>query len=504
MKNGVQLIAYADRFGGDLQGLKQVMEKSFSGAFSGVHILPFFTPFDGADAGFDPTDHETVDPRLGSWRDIATLADEFDVMCDVIVNHVSHSSGVFEDVRRHGRRSAFADMFLTFEDVFPGGADEPELAAIYRPRPGLPFTVMTMGGEKRLLWTTFTPGQVDVNIRSEAAQAYLLRILRRAAESGVRCVRLDAVGYVAKRRGTSCFMTPDTFDFIANYTKAAHSLGVEVLVEVHSHVEDQIAIASQVDRVYDFALPPLILSALFTGSPEALRRWIDIRPVNAVTVLDTHDGIGIIDVGPGSADGPPRPGLLSAEEIDALVQGIHANTGGVSLRATGAAASNLDLYQVNSTFYDALGRDDRAMLIARAVQFFLPGVPQVYYVGALAGMNDSALLERTGVGRDVNRHRYTTAEIEQELLRPVVRGLLRLCRLRTELPAFEGDFASGGQGSALVLSWRTSRASHGMDSFARIEADVAARSLRLEWGVDGKTYRVDDLLEEAWPDSLPG
>ena len=79
--------------------------------------------------------------------------------------------------------------------------------------------------------------------------------------------------------------------------------------------------------------------------------------------------------------------------------------------ATGAAANNLDLYQVNCTFYDALGRRDNEYLIARAIQFFAPGIPQVYYVGLLAGVNDMDLLARSRVGRDINRHYYTPAEI---------------------------------------------------------------------------------------------
>ena len=109
------------------------------------------------------------------------------------------------------------------------------------------------------------------------------------------------------------------------------------------------------------------------------------------------------------------PGLVRPMQIDALVEHIHAASGGQSRAATGAAASNLDLYQVNCTFFDAMARDERRYLLARAVQFFLPGIPQVYYVGLLAGHNDMELLDRTGVGRDINRHHYGRAEIEAEL-----------------------------------------------------------------------------------------
>jgi sucrose phosphorylase len=197
-----------------------------------------------------------------------------------------------------------------------------------------------------------------------------------------------------------------------------------------------VRIAKQVDWVYDFALPPLVLHAFFESTARHLKHWIGIRPLNALTVLDTHDGIGVIDV---AADAN-EPGLLPAEGIDRLVRRIHENSGGESLQATGAAASNLDLYQVNCTFYDALARDDVRYLLSRAIQFFLPGIPQVYYVGLLVGTNDMALLARTGVGRDINRHYYTRDEIGQARSRPVVADLVALIRLRNEHPAFQGRF----------------------------------------------------------------
>ena len=162
---------------------------------------------------------------------------------------------------------------------------------------------------------------------------------------------------------------------------------MEMLVEIHSHYQTQIEIAERVDWVYDFALPPLLLHALFEGDTTALRRWLEIRPTNAVTVLDTHDGIGVIDVGRDQND-RSRSGLLSQSDIDRLVEEIHVRSNGASRAATGDAADNLDLYQVNCTYYDALGGDDDRYLTARLVQMLVPGVPQVYYVGALAGGND--------------------------------------------------------------------------------------------------------------------
>ena len=97
MKNQVQLIAYADRLAGDLKQLKALLRGPLESVFGGVHLLPFFVPIDGADAGFDPIDHTRVDPRLGDWGDVRALGEEIEVMADLIVNHISSDSPQFRD-----------------------------------------------------------------------------------------------------------------------------------------------------------------------------------------------------------------------------------------------------------------------------------------------------------------------------------------------------------------------------------------------------------------------
>ena len=145
MPERAELITYADRFGGDLRGLRKVLEGPLAGLFGGVHVLPFFRPFDGADAGFDPEDHTEVDPRLGTWDDVAAIAETHAVMTDVIVNHVSSASPQFTDWLAKGAASEFDGMFLTLAGAFPDGATEQDLLRIYRPRPGLPFTPFSTG-----------------------------------------------------------------------------------------------------------------------------------------------------------------------------------------------------------------------------------------------------------------------------------------------------------------------------------------------------------------------
>ena len=294
MPGRVELIAYADRFGGDLPGLRALLDGPLAGLFGGVHVLPFYRPFDGADAGFDPEDHTEVDERLGSWDNVAALSKDRAVMVDVIVNHVSSASPQFLDWLARGSQSQYDGMFLTLGGAFPDGAREQDLVRLYRPRPGLPFTTYQLAdGSKRLVWTTFTAQQVDLDVRAPATQAYLRLVLDRIAHAGVSHVRLDAVGYAVKTPGSTSFMTPETFAFIDTLTEWCHDRDLEVLVEVHSYYQQQIEIARKVDRVYDFALPPLVLHALTAGDADPLLSWLVARPTNAVTVLDTHDGIGV-------------------------------------------------------------------------------------------------------------------------------------------------------------------------------------------------------------------
>lgn len=476
MRNGVQLIAYADRFGASgVAGVDALVEGLFSGAFTGVHLLPFYTPYDGADAGFDPTDHAEIDPRLGTWGDVAALARRYDVTADVIVNYISSESPEFIDFVEHGDSSRYADLFLDVESVFPGGPTEAAEEAIYRPRRTSPFTAFVIAGTERLLWTTFSDRPVDINVASESGSAYLDQILNQLAAVGIAQIRLDAVGYAVKTRGTSRYMTPETFAFIDDISRRIHERGMEVLVETHGHFETQLAVAARVDRVYDFALPPLVLHTLYTGSTATLRRWLSIAPRNAITVLDTHDGIGTFDVGPEG----DRPGLLAEFEIDALVGRIHRCTNGESVQATGAGASSLDLSRVNSTFFSALDRDHDAYLIARLIQFMSPGIPQVYYAGLLAAANDMELLERTGVGPDINRPFYEIADVERELDRPCVSRLVELCRLRSTHPAFNGKFSLADCPDHLLeMAWT--------DGDERVACAIDLRSMTFDLSATGR------------------
>ena len=438
MKNQVQLITYIDRLGcKTIKELQSLLNDELSGLFGAIHILPFYYPIDGEDAGFDPIDHKLIDPRLGDWTDLRQLSDSVDIMADIIVNHMSAQSSQFQNYLELGSQSPFAALFLDHDTVFPNGASEADLAAIYRPRPSSPFTNFSFDdGSEKLIWTTFTSNQVDIDVTSLQGIQYLDSVLDTFHQAGVSMIRLDAAGYAIKKQGTSCFMIEETFEFIEEFSKKAREKDIAVLVEIHSHYKTQIEIAKRVDYVYDFALPVLVLDTLFNKNSTNLKKWLEISPRNAVTVLDTHDGIGIVDVAPENG----QAGLIEESVLNQIVEQMHSNCDQTSLKATGEAASNLDLYQVNCTYFDALGRDDTAYLMARAIQFFVPGIPQVYYVGLFSGGNDMALLEKTNVGRDINRHYYTKEEIKSEIERPIFKALKTIMLFRNTHNSFNGEF----------------------------------------------------------------
>lgn len=485
---GPQLITYIDRLAGDLNGLTSFLNDQIPNTFDGVHLLPYFTPFDGVDAGFDPTDHTQIDPRLGTWADVKELSNSHVIMSDVIVNHMSKNSPQFQDFLKNGAQSKFASLFLTLSSIYPHGVSEADLAGIYRPRPGFPFTLMTVGSAPRLIWTTFTSEQVDIDLRTEEAWIYLTGVIDTLTNAGVTVLRLDAVGYTGKEAGTNCFMTASTQTYTQRIVDIAHARGAQVLLEIHGHYTQQITAAEQVDYVYDFALPPLVLHALHRHDLGPLERWFAIRPANSFTVLDTHDGIGIIDVGESDLL-PGAAGLLSAQDIDQLVESIHDASGGGSRVATGSAASNLDLYQVNCTFYDALGSNDARYLIARMIQLMTPGVPQIYYAGLFAAPNDMDLLRSTGVGRDINRPYFDSARLTAALSRPVVQMQLAAIRLRTSHEAFLGEFTFSFTGSNGTMQWQ-----HGNDR-VHLSFDAALLTFKLEaTGGSFVTLTEEDLL----------
>lgn len=451
-ENKVQLISYPDSMGGDLRALRESVMRHFPGCFAGgVHVLPPY-PSSG-DRGFAPIDYSRIDPRFGDWDDIAALRDVGPVMLDLMVNHVSRRSSYFTDFLEKGRDSVYARYFIDAAKIWPQGRPESaELDAIFRRRE-LPYSEYTLGtGETARVWTTFghedPSEQIDLDFESPEVMRMTIDTIAALRDRGVSALRLDAVGYIVKRRGTSCFFVePEIWDRMGTIREAADRLGVDLLPEVHAPLDIQRKLAERGYWGYDFALPFLVLQALLCRSGSALASYLRSRPQRLFTTLDCHDGIPVK---------PDLDGLVdeaAAKNVVDICLSRGANLSRIQSRSF-ASPGGFDVHQIRCALYSAFGRDDDAHVAARAIQLFVPGIPQVYYVGLLAGSNDLEGAKKAGDGRAINRRNYTMDEIEEASKLKAVRRVARLLRLRNECAAFDGSFSVRTSGDRfLELAW---------------------------------------------------
>ncbi|HSO19096.1 MAG TPA: sucrose phosphorylase, partial [Desulfosarcina sp.] len=392
LKNQVQLIVYPDSLGGDLNELHYVLRRYLSRAVGGVHILPFYPS--SADRGFSPMTYEAVDPDFGNWRDIDLIGAEFDLIIDFMVNHISRQSVYFQDYLEKGIDSEFADMFLSFNKLSPDGEiSQEDLAKVYTRKPRPPYTVIHRAdGSKEKIWCTFDYEQIDLDWESPKTHEVMRRFLIRLSRTQAKMIRMDAFAYCTIKIGTNCFfLEPQVWELLEWLQEYVAPFGVEILPEVHEHYRYHRKISDRGYWTYDFALPMLMLHTLYHHTSRALRQWLAICPRKQITTLDTHDGIGVVDV----------QDLLSPEELDRTLKGLDDKGANTRKIFSGPEYENLDIYQVNCTYYSALECNDDSYIAGRAIQFFVPGIPQVYYVGLLAGENDIDLARLTKNGRDI-------------------------------------------------------------------------------------------------------
>lgn len=430
LENKIMLITYANSMGKNLKELHTVLNKHYKDAVGGVHILPFFPS--SADRGFAPTRYDKVDEAFGDFSDIEAIGKEYYLMFDFMVNHISASSEYFQDFLQKKDSSEYKDFFIRFSDFWNGGEPTQEqIDLIYKRKPRAPYIEAEFAdGSKEKIWCTFCEEQIDLDVTKDKTKSFIRNTLKDMCRHGAAVIRLDAFAYAVKKADTSCFfIEPDIWELLYDIEEIVREEQAEILPEIHEHYTIPMKIADKGFWIYDFALPVLTLHALYNHTGEYLKRWLEMCPMKQFTTLDTHDGIGIVDV----------KDLLPDEDIEKVKEQMYKEGANVKKIYSSEAYNNLDIYQVNTTYYSALGNNDDAYLLARAIQFFAPGIPQVYYVGMLAGSNDIDLMERTKNGRDINRHYYSLREVEQEQSRPVVQKLKELMILRNTHPAFSLD-----------------------------------------------------------------
>lgn len=319
-------------------------------------------------------------------------------------------------------------------------------------------------------------GQMDLNLRSELVWAYYDETLARLKEYGASIVRLDAFAYAPKTPGMRNFLNePDTWDVLNRVRELADRHGLTLLPEIHaSYAEGSYrVVADKGFMTYDFFLPGLLIDAIENRDAQTLLAWareIKEGNIHVVNMLGCHDGIPMLDL----------KGLIPEERIQALIDLI-VSRGGMIKNLHGQ--KNV-YYQVNATYFSALGADERKMLLARAVQLFMPGKPQVWYLDLFAGENDLEAVKRGGATghKEINRTNLSMPQIEEALSRRIVRQQLELLRIRNTCPAFgfEAHMDIKRQGKQrFSIEWRQSGCA------AKLSVDLEQCSFIVE--VDGET-----------------
>ena len=432
LNNKAMLITYPDSLGSNLKDLQTVLETHLKGVVGGVHLLPFF-PSSG-DRGFAPMDYTKVDEKFGSWDDVKKLSESYYLMFDFMVNHISKQSKYFKDFQEKHNDSAYRDLFIHWDEFWPKGhPTQEDIDLIYKRKPKAPVqSVKFADGQTEEVWNTFGEDQIDLDVTKQVTKKFIKDTLNFLIDHGASIIRLDAFAYAVKKLGTNdFFVEPEIWDLLKEIDGITAPRETTLLPEIHENYHIVRKITDHNYFSYDFALPIVTLYSLYSGKADRLVGWLKNSPMKQFTTLDTHDGIGVVDA----------KDVLSDDELDYTKAEMYKVGANVKKVYSSTAYHNLDVYQINTTYYSALGNNDHAYLLARAIQVFAPGIPQVYYVGLLAGKNDLDLLEKTKEGRNINRHYYSMAEIDRETQRPVVAALFDLLRFRNNSSAFDLDGA---------------------------------------------------------------
>lgn len=381
--------------------LHDFLLRRMKGVVNGVHILPFF-PYT-SDDGFAVSDFRAVNPQLGDWPDINRIAEEFHLMSDLVLNHVS-SQGAWFNAYRQGQ--------APFDRFFFEASPEDDLDNVVRPRttPLLRKVETTHG--TRHVWCTFSHDQIDLDFRNPEVLLEFLRIIRLHVDNGVRVIRLDAVAFLWKEIGSPSIHLPQTHAVVQLMRMLCDyaSETIILLTETNVPKAENLSYFGKRDEahaIYNFPLPPLVLHAMMSGSASYLKRWQSGMPPAQLgcaylNFTASHDGIGM----------RPAEGILPKEEQDKMIDTIKDIGGLVSMRAlpNGGEAP----YEINTTFYEATsrtfaGQDDyhfERFICSQTIVMSLEGIPAFYIHSMLATPNDHAQVEHRGMNRAINRHRW--------------------------------------------------------------------------------------------------
>ncbi|MEM1124869.1 MAG: glycosidase, partial [Bacteroidota bacterium] len=326
-------------------------------------------------------------------------------------------------------------------------------------------------------------GQMDVNAKSELVWQFYDDTLRKVSEYGCKILRLDAFAYLHKEVGQSNFFNnPGTWDYLSRINEIAQKYELTLLPEIHVEYGQFLhqEVAAQGYQIYDFFFPGLVIHTIEKGNNRALLKWINEIVENnyqTINMLGCHDGIPVLDLKGKTVEGTYFAGLLKDAEIESIMDKIMQRGGRVK-NLYDPQGNKISYYQINATFFSALGEDEQKLLLARAIQLFMPGIPQIWYLDIFAGTNDYAAADAAGTGghKEINRTTLTLEAIEVGLQKEIVQKQLELLRFRNTFAAFDGTlYLHDTPRNHLDMEWKKGKV------FARLRADLDKCTFEIDY-----------------------
>jgi len=505
---GVMLNAYPDSIGEKLEDVINMLKTpEFDGVFSLFYVLPTVFNSD-LDRGFSIIDYD-LNEELVSENDLKELK-KLDVMLkfDIVLNHLSVASPQFKDLLEKGNQSKYKGFFINWNNFWKDCGElnrdgivipnKEHLDKLFMRKSGLPILKVPFpDGSEQPYWNTFYQkinddgsllGQMDVNAKSPLVWEFYEETLAKLKSYGCKILRLDAFAYLHKEIGESNFFNePGTWEYLERIKEIANRNDLLLLPEIHA--EYGLGLHKEVAKkgyyIYDFFLPGLLLHTIENKTNIALIKWIDEIITNGyktVNMLGCHDGIPVLDLKGKEVNGKYNKGLLEDQEIEALMDMVISRGGRVK-NIYDAEGKKVSYYQVNATFFSALGEDEKKLLLSRAIQMFMPGVPQVWYLDLFAGKNDYEAVDKAGNGghKEINRTSLTTEDIKKGLKTSVVLQQLELIRLRNNSKAFSGKVKIMNTPLDLIdIKWENG------DSFANLKVNLETCNFTVIFNEHGK------------------
>ncbi len=411
----VILIAYADSFKNKqepvLSTLKKVCSTHLSSMINTIHILPFY-PFT-SDDGFSVVDYKKVNPEFGTWKEVVELNEEFQLMFDAVINHISKSSDWFQ-----GFLSGDKNYENFFIEANPNHAD---ISLVTRPRTLPLLHPFLKEGQEKYIWTTFSEDQIDLNYENPQVFLRVLEVLLFYISKGAKFIRLDAIAFMWKKLGTTCIHLDETHEIIIAYRKIIEQIAPQAVLITETNVPHQENISyfgnglNEAHMVYNFSLPPLLAYSLHSGEVETLTNWAQSLELPSdktcfFNFTASHDGIGV----------RPLQGIVKDEDISMLAQKAESHGGFVSYKSNPDRSKTP--YELNCNYMDLLSspketneyRVQRFML-SQAVMLSFNGVPGVYYHSLFGSENDVEAAKSSGINRRINRAKIETEELNKDL-----------------------------------------------------------------------------------------